>query len=242
MRRLALLLLAALAILAAFAWRLDAFGPRSGAAGGRFSGYVEAEYVLVTSALGGTLTELAVARGGTVAQGDLLFLLDDAAERGARDEAQAKLRQAEAVYTDLLTGKRPAEIEAIQAQRAQAVAMLQQAEDEFQRQQRLRTTGASSTKQADDARAVRDQNRARLEELDAQLRVARLPGREDQVRAAEAAIGASKAALVQAEWRLAQKSGTAPAAGLISDTLFRPGASTCRKPRWRGSASAARSL
>lgn len=222
MRRLAMVLILAVAIGGLVAWRLDAFGSRRDA-GKSWSGYIEAEYVLVTSALGGTLVELPVARGEQVAPGALLFRLDDAAERGARDEADAKLRQAEAANADLLTGKRPAEIDAIQAQRSQAAAILQQAEEEYQRQQRLRATGASSTKQADDARALRDQNRARLEELDAQLRVARLPGREDQIRAAEAAVAAARGALVQAEWRLAQKSGVAPAAGLVSDTLFRPG-------------------
>ena len=34
---------------------------------------------------------------------------------------------------------------------------------------------------------------------------------------------ASRAALAQAEWRLAQKSGEAPAAALVVDTLYRPG-------------------
>ena len=222
MRRKALLLVAALVLLALVAWRLQLFA-RPDDSGARYSGYVEGEYVLVTSAIGGTLTELPVARGMQVAKGAPLFRLDDVAERGARDEAEAKLQQAEAAYGDLLTGKRPAEIDAIVAQRAQAAAALQQAEEEFQRQQKLRTTGASSIKQADDARAMRDQDRARLEELDAQLRVARLPGREDQIRAAEATVTANKAALVQAQWRLDQKSGLAPAAGLVSDTLFRPG-------------------
>ena len=223
MKRLLPLIGLLLLVGAIAAWGSGLFGWRGAKTGRTWSGYVEAEYVLVTSALGGTLTELPVARGQQVAASAPLFRLDDANERGARDEAAAKLSQAEAAYADLLTGKRPAEIDAIQAQRAQAAALLQQAGEEFQRQQRLRTTGASSIKQADDARAARDQAQARLDELDAQLRVARLPGREDQIRAAEAAVGAARGALAQAEWRLAQKSGTAPAAGLVSDTLFRPG-------------------
>ncbi|MGE5537004.1 MAG: HlyD family secretion protein [Gemmatimonas sp.] len=188
-----------------------------------YSGYVEAEYVLVGSAVGGTLVTVDVRRGDRVAAGARLFTMDDGAERAARDEAAGRLRQAEAQYADLLTGRRPAEIDAIEAQRSQAEAALQQSESEFQRQTTLRKTGASSAQQLEIARKQRDQDRARINELTAQLRVARLPGRDEQIKAAEAAVTAAKGTLAQAEWRLAQKSGAAPAAATVVDTLYRPG-------------------
>ncbi len=50
-----------------------------------------------------------------------------------------------------------------------------------------------------------------------------MPGRDDEIRAAEAAVTAARAALAQAEWRLAQKTGAAPTAGIVVDTLYRPG-------------------
>jgi HlyD family secretion protein len=188
-----------------------------------FSGYVEAEYVMVTSVLGGTLSQLAVARGERVAAGDTLFILDDAAERGARDEAAARLHQAEAQLADLLLGRRPAEIEQLVAQRNQAEAMLHQSEADLQRIAPLFAGGNASRKQLDDARAQRDRDRARLTEMDAQLQVARLPARADQIKAAEAAAAAAGAQLRQAEWRLAQMAGRAPADALVVDTLYRPG-------------------
>jgi HlyD family secretion protein len=195
-------------------------GPDSGET---FSGYVEAEYVLVTSMVGGTLMRLEVARGDWVTAGAPLFTLDDTAERGARDEAAARLAQAEAQLADLRLGRRAPEIDAILAQRDQAVAMLRQSEAEYERQLQLRRKAVSSQKAVDDARWQRDRDRAQVNELEAQLLVARLPGRDDQIRAAEAAVTAARAALTQAEWRLGQMTIFAPSTGTVSDTLFRPG-------------------
>ena len=42
---------------------------------GNFQGYIEGEYVYVAAPLGGALTNLAVARGGSVTNGQLLFEL-----------------------------------------------------------------------------------------------------------------------------------------------------------------------
>jgi HlyD family secretion protein len=188
-----------------------------------YGGYVEADYVMVASAVGGTLTRLDVRRGDTVAAGASLFLLDDVAERAARDEAKAKLVQAEALHADLLSGKRPPEIAAIEAQLAQAQAMRVQSERDYDRQVKLRESGVAAVKSLDDARAQRDRDRAHVAELEAQLRVARLPGRDDAIRAAASAVDAARGALGQAEWRLAQKRGAAPADAVVIDTLYRPG-------------------
>lgn len=55
------------------------------------------------------------------------------------------------------------------------------------------------------------------------MQTAQTGSREDQIAAAEAGVRALEAALVRAEWDLSQKSQTAPAAGLVFDTLYRPG-------------------
>jgi HlyD family secretion protein len=190
---------------------------------GLFSGYVEGEYVYVTSQLGGTLTGLEVERGQQVAANAPLFQLDDAGERAARDEAAERLRQSDAQLANLLTGRCQPEIDAIIAQRAQADASLRQTEAELARQAQLRAQGNATGQAYEVARMQRDRDRARIDELTAQLRVAQLPGRDDEIRAAQAAVLAARASLAQAEWRLAQKSGEAPAAGLVMDTLYRPG-------------------
>jgi len=52
----------------------------------RFQGYIEGEYVYVAAPLGGTLTNLAVARGDSVKSGQLLFALERQSEADALEQ------------------------------------------------------------------------------------------------------------------------------------------------------------
>jgi HlyD family secretion protein len=64
-----------------------------------FQGYIEGEYVYVASPLGGALTNLAVARGNSVTNGQLLFELERGFEAAALDQAEKNLAQAKANFT-----------------------------------------------------------------------------------------------------------------------------------------------
>jgi HlyD family secretion protein len=186
-------------------------------------GYVEGEFVRVAAQASGTLERLLVARGDQVQQGDLLFTLDTTAELAARDQAVADLRAAEARLADLRKGKRQPEIEVIAAQKAQAEAMRNLSAVQLRRQEQLAGTAAASKEQLDAARASYERDVARIDELTAQLEVARMTARTDEIGAAEAAVAAAKATLAQAEWRLAERSAEAPAAAAVTDTLYRTG-------------------
>lgn len=189
-----------------------------------FQGYVEGEFVLVSPTLGGTLETRSVDRGMHVRQGEELFSLDRADEMAARDQAAALLRQAQDRLANLREGKRLPEIEVISAQKAQAEAQMRLAQLQLARQKRLMGTSAFSQEQLDQAQAAYDQQRARVDELTAQLVVAEIPqGREDELRAAEADVAANEAALAKAQWRLDQKTVAAPVSGLVADTYFNPG-------------------
>ena len=85
--------------------------------------------------------------------------------------------------------------------------------------------GFVSAARSDNLRAAQAQSSARLDELEAQLRVAQLPARVDERAAAAADTDAARQSLRQSAWREAQKSRTAPAAGLVADTFFRVGES-----------------
>src|SRR5208337_3679604 len=61
-----------------------------------FQGYIEGEYVYVAAPLGGTLTNLVVARGDEVKTGQLLFELERGSEAAALSEAEKNLAQAQA--------------------------------------------------------------------------------------------------------------------------------------------------
>jgi len=214
--RTAPLLLAALASLGALA----ACEPRRPAG---WSGYVEGDYVYVASPLGGQLQSLEVRRGQAVARGAPLFALESEAEHAARDEAAARLAAAEAQASDAAKGRRPEEVAVTEAQLAQARAEAQRAADELKRQQALLARGFISPSRLQEARAAAEQARQRVAEMSAALRVARLPARADERRAAEAAAQAARQALRQTDWRTRQKALQAPSDGVVADTFFRVG-------------------
>ena len=186
-------------------------------------GYVEGEFVYVASPLAGTLETLYVQRGGQVKPGDPLFALEGEPEKAAVDEAVQRLAQAQATLEDLRKGKRPSEIEAIEAQLRQAQAAMTLSQEELARQEQLFSSGATTPQSLDRARAVWDQDRQRVAQLGADLQTAQLGARGDQIAAAEANVRALEAALARAQWNLSQKQQVAPQAGLVFDTLYRPG-------------------
>ena len=189
----------------------------------RLQGYVEGEFVYVAAPLAGQLVTLAVERGTLVQAGDPLFSLDSISETAARDEAARRLAQAQANLADAKKGKRPTEIESVQAQLAQARAALVFSGQEVARIEGLRNTGAVSQQDFDRSRSNRDQDIQRVAQLEADLKTAQLGLRVDLVAAAEAEVQARQAALAQAQWNLSQKQQNAPQAALVFDTLYRQG-------------------
>ena len=184
-------------------------------------GYVEGEYVYVGSPVAGRLETLDVARGAHVAEGAPLFQLDRSSEQPARDDAAARLARAEASLANLRKGKRPSEIDSIQAQLTQANAMLKLSEAKLERRKPL--GDAVSREDVEQASAEYERDKARIAELQAELETARLGARADEIQAAEAEVSAAQAQLAQAEWRLGELAQAAPQAGLVIDTLYRTG-------------------
>ncbi len=188
-----------------------------------WSGYVEGDYVYVAAPVSGQLQSLAVRAGDTVAAGAALFALDAAPEQAARAEAEARVRAAEAQAANAAKGRREDEIEVIRAQLAQARAQAERADAEWRRQQALVAQDFVSRSRLDDAATARQQARDRVAELEAGLRVARLPARSDERASAEAQVEAAREARRQQAWREQQAVQSAPVAGLVSDTFWRVG-------------------
>ena len=186
-------------------------------------GYVEADYQRVAPAQGGVLTELRVSRGGTVRAGDVVAQLDATAETAAVAQASARVAQVEAQLADLRKGQRTPELDALQAQRNQAQADLQLSEANFNRQTQLNKDGVATKGALDTAKAAYDRDKARVSQLDAQIRVANMGARTDLIVAAEASVVAERAALAQAQFRLAQRTLTATSTATVADTLFTQG-------------------
>lgn len=191
---------------------------------GGFQGYVEGEYVLVASPYAGSLQQLAVARGESVATGAPLFVLEQASETAARREANDRVLAAQARLENLRAAQRPAQLEALQAQARETEAARALSAAQLERERALFEQSFISRARLDEAATNLRRDEARLAQVRAQIELARASiGRSAEISAAQAEVNAARAVLDQADWRLAQKSISAPAAGLVHDTFFVPG-------------------
>jgi HlyD family secretion protein len=190
-----------------------------------WSGYVEGDYVYVSSALGGTLSQLNVRSGDQATQDMPLFALEAENEQAARLEADARLARANAQLANAAKGKRSDEIAVIAAQISQASAQAKLNVVALAREVALVKQGFVSAAHRDELLAAQLQSAAHLNELRAQLRVGQLPARVDERAAAAADAAAARQSVRQFAWREAQKSRTAPVGGLVTDTFFRVGES-----------------
>lgn len=185
-----------------------------------FQGYVEGEYLYVSSPLAGRLETLSVSRGAAVSAGQPLFVLEKEFELAAVAEFEQNLRQAENRLADLSKGQRPSEIAALEAKLSQARAAAGLAVTEYVRRDVLLKQKAIATEQFDRSRAEKERSEALVSQLEAELATARLGARIDQVEAAQAAVAAAQEKLAQAKWSLDQKQLAAPQGGLVFDTYY----------------------
>jgi HlyD family secretion protein len=189
----------------------------------RVVGYVEGEYVRLGPIDTARIDAVAVRRGERVAAGAVIAQMQDDDARNAVAESEARLVQASAQLANLLSGKRAEEIAVIEATAASAKAQEREAERALERRQDLYRRGVSTQADLDQAQTAREVAAARVRETAATLEVARLAAREEEIRAARNQVAQAQAALDQAKWRLAQRRLTAPAAGIVTDLVRRPG-------------------
>ena len=188
-----------------------------------YQGYVEGEFVHVSSSEAGRLVRLSVTRGQRVRAGTPLFALESINEAAAQRQARQQLSAAEAQLKDLRTGKRPQELDVIRAQLAQAIAEEKKSAADLVRDEAQYKAGGISNARLDETRARAESNAARTRELSSQLDVAGLSARDEQIKAQAANAAAARAALEQAEWKLDQKAVAASGAGLVFDIMYREG-------------------
>ncbi len=189
-----------------------------------WQGYVEADYVKVAPVQQGKLTVISVARGDEVAQGAPLFTEDDTAERAARDQAARQLGQARQQLANLEAPSKATEVTQAEANLADARATLARAERDLQRDETLVGRGYATAQTVDQRRADFRSAEAKVQAMEAALAQAKAPmGREREIEAQRAAVAAAKAAVAMADWRLAQRTVTAPIGGRVADVLAQPG-------------------
>ncbi len=193
-----------------------------------YQGYAEGEYVLVAAPAAGRLEKRWVDRGQEVEAGAPLFVLEQENEKASRREAEERLRNAEAKLANLVAGKRKPELDAVQAQEAQASAARELSTQQLKQQQALHSKGFLSDAGLDQAKGNYKRDIARVAETEAQIRLSRMPvGRDKEVAAAQADVEAARAVLAQSDWRLAQRAvsfnAASPAKALVHDTFYSEG-------------------
>ncbi len=188
-----------------------------------FPGYAEADYVRIAAPVAGTLVKLHVSRGDRVARDAPAFVLESDSERAAAQEAAARVASAQAQLDNLKKSRRPDEVAAVAAQLAQAEAGRDLSAASLAREKRLAAARFVAPSRIDEAQAALDRDAARVRELQAQLRVARLGARSDEIAAAEQDLQAARAQLAQVQWTLSQKTRRIPLDAEVADVLYREG-------------------
>jgi HlyD family secretion protein len=188
-----------------------------------YQGYVEGEFVHVSSPISGRLDQLLVRRGDEIKVGSPLFALESVNEAAALRQAQEQLKAAQAQLADLNLGKRPPERDVTRAQLQQAQVDEQKLATTLARDEGQFAIGGIPRQQLDDSRAAQATAAARVRQLQSELTVAALPSRGDQIKAQAAQVAAAQAAVDQARWKLDQKTVVATHAGRVFDTPFRLG-------------------
>jgi multidrug resistance efflux pump len=127
----------------------------------RVTGQIEAVTIAAGSRVGGRVSEVLVAEGDRVKQGEVLVRLESAEAEAMVAAAEGRLAQAQALLAKLEAGARPEEIRQAEAAAARAEEQWRLAKKGFRTQE---VRGAASG--ADAARAQRDEARAEFRRVE----------------------------------------------------------------------------
>lgn len=189
-----------------------------------YVGYVEGEYLEVAPVTSARINTLEVQRGDWLKAGDLIAIQESTDAENGVDQARAALQQAQAQLANLESGQRPEEIAVIEAELHSARVALQQRRSDRDRLNRLSESGqfVSDSELEQGVTAV-ETAEALVQQIEANLQVARLGAREDEIQAAGAAVEQALAQLADSNWILSERKVVAPASGRVTQIFRRPG-------------------
>ncbi len=205
-----LVVMAALAILIGWRfWRLPSAEPR------RFTGYVTADNLYLSSPVAGTVAALGVARGQRVAAGQPLFRIDPTSLDARADQARAQIDQSEAQVAT-----QRADLAKARASLAQVEVETGRAEDDL-----ARYLAADREKAGSVAGQQIELARAAVRSLERQRDAARteVAAAAARIEAGRAGVKGSQAALADAAQQVSQLAPAAPVAARVDDVMFQKG-------------------
>jgi len=199
------------------------WGCKTAEDGNAIIGYVEGEYIYISSPQTGWITSTSFELGDTVSQGDTLFSLDKELETLMYEEARARTTQARAQADNLYTGARPEELAALDAKLQEAKAQLTLAQSEYDRKYPLVESEILAPAEGDALIAALTRAKAGVRSAEEAITVAKLGGRDAAKVAAEATEASARAALNQVEWKLSERTITATVPGAVEMVFHREG-------------------
>jgi len=189
-----------------------------------YQGYVEGEYLYLSAPVAGYLKSLDALRGSRVAAGQALFAIAPDPDAQALAEAEARADSARARVDNLKQPHRPPEVAVLEANLQAAQSGLRLAGTRLQQQEALARAKFVSQAVLDEARSGFEQAKAQVEAARQQLTSYRVTlGRQEEVRGAQADFQAATALAAQKRWVVEREAVTAPSAGEIAETYYRPG-------------------
>lgn len=186
-------------------------------------GYIEGDYRYLVAPRSGWLKSVTVNLGDTLHRGQLAFNYRSDAEQFAVNQADAQLQSQIAQSQNLTTGARPEEIASLQAQFKAAQAQLLLAKQTLERYQMLQRSDAVAQVQVDEMVTQVRTAQAAVDSIQAQIRAANLPARQQTQNASIATSKAAKAALEKAQYDLSQLNVNSELAGEVIQVYYHTG-------------------
>ena len=186
-------------------------------------GYIEGDYRYLVAPRSGWLKSVTVNLGDAIHQGQLVFKYRSDSEQFAVNQADAQLQSQIAQSQNLTTGARPEEIASLQAQFKAAQAQFLLAKQTLERYQMLQRSDAVAQVQVDEMVTQVRTAQAAVDSIQAQIRAANLPARQQTQNASIATSKAAKAALEKAQYDLSQLNVNSELAGEVSQVYYHTG-------------------
>lgn len=191
--------------------------------GARLPGYLECDWIVVSSPRSGELTTRPVRKGNLVNKGDLLAQLDGVIEKAQLAEISARVEAARHRLADAQQGERPENLAVIEAQVAEATAAFSYAKAEYERTRKLFNEAAISERELNRASSEHARSQEALRTLENRLAAARIGQRPGTIESLSAEIEALLQTQSALEWHLKQTTVICPEDGWIQDTYAEPG-------------------
>jgi len=187
-------------------------------------GNVDIRQVQLGFRVSGRVAQTLVDEGDSVKAGSVIARLDARPYEDTVRAAEAQVAALRATFDKVQAGPRPAEIAQAQANHAEQVANLQNAQLTFERSRQLRPNGTVSQATLDQAVAARDMAAARATSALEALRLLQQGSRVEDIAAARANLQAGEANLAAAKTSLQDTELRAPADGIILSRVREAGA------------------